>query len=256
MTSFSGADPHQGRLAIGPDEAHVWYVRHDAIDSAALLDAYYALMTEDERARHARFYFDDGKKEYLVTRALVRTVLSRYADVAPGDWHFVANEHGRPEILAPRREPRLRFNLSNTRGLIACLVVLDRDAGLDVENGSREGQTVAIADRFFAKSEFASLRALPEESQRDRFFVYWTLKEAYIKARGMGLAIPLDQFAFDVERAPIGIAFGPKIEDDPDAWQFARLFPGAPHYAAVAIHRGAGKADLTIVEREIVPLRG
>src|SRR6185503_2215825 len=148
----------------------------------------------------------------------------------------------------------LRFNLSNTEGLIACLVADDREIGVDVEDLERRGETVAIADRFFSPLEVAALRAVPEERQRARFFDYWTLKEAYIKARGMGLAIPLDHFSFVIEPgAPIGIAFDPRLPDDPSTWQFAQLRPTARHVISVAVRR-AGEPDLRLVVRRTIPL--
>src|SRR6185295_18612851 len=120
-----------------------------------------------------------------------RTTLSHYAAVDPTAWQFARNRRGRPEISGPLGVAPLRFNLSNTAGLIACLVTLGVDVGVDVEDTHRRGETVRIANRFFSASEVAALEALPPERQRQRFFEYWTLKESYIKARGMGLAIPL-----------------------------------------------------------------
>ncbi len=137
--------------------------------------------------------------------------------------------------------PPIRFNLSNTRGLIACLVALDRDVGVDVEDTERASSAVDIADRFFSPGEVRALRALPQERQRARFFEYWTLKESYIKARGMGLAIPLDQFSFHLDDGPaIGISFDPRLGDDRSAWQFALYQPSARHTMAAAIRSGGG----------------
>src|SRR4029078_6585429 len=118
------------------------------------------------------------------------------------------------------------------------------DVGVDVEDRTRKGETVQIADRFFSPVEVAALRALPEERQRERFFDYWTLKEAYIKARGMGLAIPLDQFSFLLEPdMPIRIAFDPRLADDPLAWQFEQFALGGSHQTSAAVRRGAGAPD-------------
>src|SRR6185436_18685723 len=104
-------------------------------------------------------------------------------------------------------EPRLHFNLTNTRGLVACAVsVAHAEVGVDAEALDRSGETVAIADRYFSTEEVRALRALPESAQRQRFFAYWTLKESYIKARGLGLRLPLDQFSFRLGES-IGIAF-------------------------------------------------
>jgi 4'-phosphopantetheinyl transferase len=246
---------HRAMISIERQTAHLWYVFHDRIDDADLITRYRALLNAEERERHGRLIFERLRHEYLVTRALCRTTLSRYADVDPKRWRFTCNKYGRPEIAGPRGIPPLRFNLSNSRGLIACLVTLEVDAGVDVEDMNRSGETVKIADRYFSPYEVAALRALPPHRQRQRFFEYWTLKESYIKARGMGLSIPLDQFSFHLERdQPIAISFDPDLKDDPHAWQFDRYRPTQRHMMAVAIRRGMGP-DVKIDVRETIPLR-
>ena len=238
---------------IPPDEAHLYFALEDQIHEPALLAAYEALLTPEERARRQRYYFDKNRHEYLITRALVRTVLSRYAPVHPAAWTFSANEWGCPAIASPEGKG-LRFNLSNTRGLVCCLVAADRDVGIDVEEVSREGENVSIADRFFSPSEVEELRSQPEERRRERFFDYWTLKEAYIKARGMGLAIPLDHFSFLLSPGrPIGIAFDPQLDDDPTSWQFEQIRPTPTHLISAAIRR-KNEADLRLVVRRVTPL--
>ena len=184
----------------------------------------------------------------------MRTVLSRYVAVDPSIWRFERNKYGKPAIAYPRGIPPLSFNLSNTTGLIACLVALGRDVGIDVEDTTRLGETVEIVDQFFSPTEVAALRALPSNDQRYRFFEYWTLKEAYIKARGMGLALPLEQFSFHLEvRQPVRIAFDPRLHDDPRSWQFAQFRPTSRHLMAAAIRRGMD-ADLTVHTQHTLPL--
>jgi 4'-phosphopantetheinyl transferase len=240
-------------LTLPEGEAHLWYVRCDEVTEPSLLGTYEALLAPEESARKARYYFEKNRHEYLITRALCRGVLSRYAAVPPAAWTFSQNSYGRPEIASPA-VPWLRFNLTNTTGLIACLVARDRDVGVDVEDTGRRGETVGIADRFFSPAEVLALHAVPEAEQRARFFDYWTLKEAYIKARGMGLAIPLDQFSFSIERgAPIRIAFDPRLVDDPATWQFAQLRPTEEHLISAAVRR-AGEAAVRFVVRRTIPL--
>jgi len=191
-----------------------------------------------------------------VTRALVRTVLSRYAEVSPADWRFVANGYGKPEISEPREERSLRFNLSHTEGLVVCLVGRDRELGVDVEDRTRKGDLLDVADRFFSPFEVKALRALPPEEQMDRFFLYWTLKESYIKARGMGLALSLSAFSFDLDSPGSGVRvlFDPSLEDDPGRWQFSAMSYGRRHAIAVGMELKRER-DVKIVLREAVPLR-
>lgn len=246
--------PRQEQLRLATTETHLWQVFPDTLRDPGLLRSYYALMCPEECVQHQRFRFEKGRHEYLVTRALVRTVLSRYADVDPYAWRFSKNAYGRPEIAAPQGLLQLRFNLSHTDGLIVCLVALDREIGVDVENMTRRGETVEIADRFFSPIEATTLRALPEASQRYRFFEYWTLKEAYIKARGMGISLPLEQFSFLLDtNQPVRIAFDPRLADDPASWQFQQFRPTPRHQMAVAIRR-KNEPDLAIRIKQTVPL--
>jgi 4'-phosphopantetheinyl transferase len=221
-------------------------------DALAKLDAYRAWLSPDEHARMARFVFDRDRRAFLLTRALVRTTLSRYTSVAPADWQFIANAHGRPEILdRPAGVPDLRFNLSHTDGLIACAVTIGREVGVDVEHIGRH-LTHDVAGRFFAPAEVTDLKRLSEADQHRVFFDYWTLKEAYIKARGFGLALPLGDFAFKLNPPhPPQIAFEPSLEDEPATWQFRQEWPTAQHRLALAVRRDG--PDLPVRIRAIVP---
>ena len=231
---------------------HVDLVGSDQPDAPQWRERYLTLLSADEHARMARLVFERDRLRFLLTRALVRTMLSRYAGVAPQDWTFVANVHGRPELLdRPAGVPDLRFNISHTEGLIACAVTIGREVGVDVEHVGRR-LTHDVPARFFAPREVADLNALPEP-ERDRiFFDYWTLKEAYIKARGFGLALPLGDFAFRLNPPnPPQITFEPSLDDDPATWQFLQGWPTTNHRLALAIRRDGN--DLPVRIRDVVP---
>jgi 4'-phosphopantetheinyl transferase len=139
--------------------------------------------------------------------------------------------------------------------LAACIVALDRAVGVDVENCERSGNLLGVADRFFSPSEVGALQGLPADEQWRRFFCYWTLKESYIKAKGKGLAIPLGQFSFDLDRVDgsgIHISFDPRLRDDPASWQFVLFSYGRRHTVAAGIRRRG--RDLRLRVRETVPL--
>jgi len=231
---------------------HVDLVLSDHAEAAAKRDRYLPLLSTDEHERMARLVFERDRHRFLLTRALVRTMLSRYAAVAPADWQFIANVHGRPEILdRPAGVPDLRFNLSHTDGLIACAVTIGREVGVDVEHVGRR-LTQDVAARFFAPAEVAHLQSLPDDQQERVFFDYWTMKEAYIKARGFGLALPLGDFAFHfTPGAPPAIAFEPAMQDDPATWQFLQDWPTPMHRLGLAIRRTG--ADLPVRLRQVVP---
>jgi 4'-phosphopantetheinyl transferase len=226
----------------------------ETANAAALdkLDSYKALLSKDEHERMARLVFDRDQRAFVITRAHVRTMLSRYAAVLPTDWRFVENVHGRPEILdRSAGTPDLRFNISHTDGLIACAVTIGREVGVDVEHIGRH-LTHDIAGRFFAPDEVADLRKLPLDDQERVFFDYWTLKEAYIKARGFGLALPLGEFAFKLNPpGPPAITFLPSLDDDPSTWQFMQDWPTPQHRLGLAVRR-TGR-DLSIRIRFVTP---
>lgn len=206
----------------------------------AQLERYRALLSTDEREREQRFHFDADRERFVIGRALARLQLSRFLGGDPRRWPLVTNRHGRPELATPTVPP-IGFNVSHTPGLVACAVTGTMDVGVDVEFVQRR-LTHDIADRFFAPREVAALRALDEADQARVFFDYWTLKEAYIKARGMGLALPLAHFAFQLRPpAPPTIAFDPEIDDDPATWQFAQGWPTPDHRLAVAVRRRPGR---------------
>lgn len=236
-------------------EIQLWCAFYDEINDATLLAAYGELLSDSERLIAPRFYFPKDRRRYLVTRALVRTVLSKYAQVAPKDWVFKANAHGRPEIVNECAAARnLSFNITHTAGLIILAVARDRQLGVDVENVRSRQASSAIADRYFAAGEVAALHALPADHQQQRFYEYWTLKESYIKARGQGLAIALDAFSFHFPAAGSLEMSVHHIDDDaPQRWQFWQFWVGEDYLAAVCAQRIAATApSLNIMK--VVPL--
>lgn len=242
-------------MKLEQGQAQVWYAWTEKCRHPQLMDYYRSLLSADERERCERFAFDYLKTEYLLTRALCRLTLSRYVPLPPQDWRFRRNDYGRPEIDLPGVATGLRFNLSNARSLVACVVTRDADAGVDVEETQRGEEMLPIAAQFFAPPELQDLSALAPALQPARFFQLWTLKEAYIKARGMGLAIPLEQFWFRLEQARIGIGFDAALDDVAADWQFDYREPAAGHAMALAVRKGAA-ADFAVSWRETVPMPG
>jgi 4'-phosphopantetheinyl transferase len=193
------------------------------------------LLSEPERARWHRFLVEDAQLQYLVTRALVRTTLSRYAGVPAQAWQFETNAYGRPHISHPQALRDLRFNLSNTTGLVACAVSEDCEIGIDVENFARIVDTDDLAPSVLAPAELADFRRCKPQDRRNRFFSYWTLKESYIKARGMGLSIPLDAFWFQLGGSSPLLYVTDRCSDIPERWRFYRYAPTDDHMMAVAV---------------------
>jgi 4'-phosphopantetheinyl transferase len=233
-------------------QIHLWLAWLGEITDSRLLAEYRSLLSEEERRRQMRFHFERDRHRYLITRAMVRTVLSKYADVKPRDWRFAVNDYGKPSSAPEHTEARdIEFNLSHTDGLVVLAVTRGRVLGVDVENVRAREVDLEIADRFFAPAEVAALRALPSQQQQQRFFGYWTLKESYIKARGMGLSIPLRSFAFRLEDpARIRVTIDPRLQDDAERWLFWQLRLNCGYLMALcAENRGAERPSLETAQR-------
>ncbi|MCA1428594.1 MULTISPECIES: 4'-phosphopantetheinyl transferase superfamily protein [unclassified Bradyrhizobium] len=207
----------------------------ETIDVPGAAEACRRLLSVDERARADRFVFERHRRQYIFAHAMLRLALSQVAsNVAPTDWTFGAGRYGRPFVAAPATSTALHFSLSHADGCVACVVSRHEAVGVDVETVSRRVAPLSTALRFFAPEEVEALRGLPEPAAIERFFDYWTLKEAYLKARGFGLNLPLDAFAMQVSREAIEISFKPDIVDDPDAWRFSLCSPSPAHRLAIA----------------------
>lgn len=224
------------------------------LDDPARIAAYEALLSPEERERLALRRRPEDRLAGLVARALVRTTLSAVAPLPPEAWRFTTSAEGRPE-LAPGSSPLpLRFNLAHTDGLVAVAVALGRDVGVDVEAHDRPTPVLEIAGRQFDAREFGVLATLPENERPTAFFRLWTLKEAYLKARGLGLPGGLDQVVFDLEEGNSPrCTLGASLADDATAWRFALARPTERHILAVAARRG-DDPPLRITLQRAVPL--
>jgi 4'-phosphopantetheinyl transferase len=243
-------------LRLAANDIDLWLTYFDEISDPDVLACYCSILTEEERRQKDRFYFPHDQRRYLVTRALVRLVLSRYAGIRPQDWRFSKNAFGRPAIANESDDvTHIDFNISHTRGLIVVAVVAGIQVGIDVENTALRRAPLQVADRYFSPDEVAALRALPQEQQGDRFFDYWTLKEAYIKARGLGLHVPLNLFSFHFPGARVvRMTTLDDLHDTPAGWRFWQFRPRPDYLMAVCGERTADEAsNLTI--REVLPCR-
>jgi 4'-phosphopantetheinyl transferase len=243
-------------LALPKGEIHLWLADYEQSNPPQLQDAYRQLLNSEERQQEPRFYFARDRRRYLLTRALVRTVLSRYAPVSPQDWIFSNNAYGRPQIAnAEAMDLNLSFNISHTHSLIVLGIANGRALGVDVENIAARKAPIAVADHYFAPAEVSALAATPSEQQQYRFFEYWTFKESYIKARGMGLSLPLDKFGFHFpHRAAVAIEIHPELADEPARWQFWQFQPAPEYLVAICAERLQG-ADTRLSVRQVVPLQ-
>jgi len=225
--------------------ADVIELRHAPVDG--ITPGLLALLSEEERAKADRFMFPHDRDCYVAAHALLRATLSDYFARPPQDWTFVTNAWGKPRVDANDGSGRLSFNLSHTRGWVAVAVALDREVGVDVERIALARADEEVARQLFAPAEFADFQQEPEAGRADAFFDYWTLKEAYIKAVGLGVALPLKDFAFT--RDPLRIGFAPTLDDTPSRWLFRRFRPAPDIAMALAARRGQGAEPVVNVRQ-------
>jgi len=196
----------------------------------------YSILDKEERARSANFLHQADQFAFIAAHALLRVMLCHFAGAEPGQWRFSTGSHGKPHLHQDHRHQAIEFNMSHTRGAVACGMVSGCPIGIDIEDEDRAANYVDIADAYFATAELARLRAVPEAQRPGLFLLLWTLKEAYVKARGQGLSLPLDDFAFSL--APITISFRQPGFDNPAQWQFESVRCNDRHRLSVAIRTG------------------
>jgi 4'-phosphopantetheinyl transferase len=224
--------PPPRRLSLAPDQVHVWRASLDDLGSRAARLA--AVLSEDEARRAARFLVEQARLRFVVGRAVLRDILSRYLHVTPTALRFEYGAEGKPALAEPYCS--LHFNVSHSGPLALYAVTRGRLVGVDLEETRPIPDAEQVAERFFSPAERAALRAMPEGQRRHAFYACWTRKEALVKALGGGLSIPLD--AFDVSVEPEGPArlLGYRVTPPGmSAWSLQTLAPGHGFAAAICV---------------------
>ena len=261
---------------LDANNVHVWMVQTDSIADRGhdFLESLRETLSEDEMERYRSSLTTPKAREqalsFLVARSLLRCTLSRYCpQVAPKCWRFEVNAYGRPSLCSKLQQElsedrsnealqailrsltKLRFNLSHCAGMVVCAIAYEREVGIDSENVNSKRRITSIARRFFTPSETASLLSVPEHAQPLTFSRLWTLKEAYVKARGLGISgVGLDNFefkdiaSFGLER-PTGslTADLSKAGDAASDWQFVLLDPPGVSADRARKREGAGSEN-------------
>jgi len=186
-----------------------------------------------------RLHSPGSRRLFQESHSLVRRALSRYSNIPPGKWRYVKNAHGKPRIDPKLGSVPLSFSLSHTKGLAVVAVTAGADVGVDVESMDRRVDAAKISGRFFSTEESALLHKCKPGRLREHFFRYWTLKECYIKARGLGLSLPLDSFSFSLAGGlPHRIDFSEKDPRNSGNWRFALIRALSRYLVAVAVKSG------------------
>ena len=222
--------------ALAASDVHVWIASLD--QPTTYVEQLVEMLSADERTRAARFHVERDYHDFVVARGLLRAILARYLNMAPGDIRFHLGHHGKPSLLGVPKASGIRFNLSHSGRLALYAIARQREVGVDIEYMRPLRYLESIADHFFSRREHAALQALPEDLKGQAFYACWTRKEAYIKATGDGLTHGLDKF--DVSLVPGEAAQLVNVEWDPGEvrrWSLQEL-PFVPGYAAALAVEG------------------
>ena len=201
---------------VRPHDVHIRYRATESLDTAAIAAAA-SQLAPDEHEQYERFHDPHDARDYACAHALLRTTLSLESDREAADAAGIS------------------FSLAHARGMVACAGTDAPAVGIDVESVDRDVDANRIAGRFFAPVEAAHLDQLDGDARRDRFFDLWTLKEALVKALGVGMAAALDRLAFTV--GPDGRVRLDAPDVETGVWLFGLFAPGPRHRLAVAVRR-------------------
>lgn len=223
-------------VELEKDDVHVWRVNLNlTTESIRRLSRFF---TPDEVARMNRFYFPKDQARFAVARGALRTTLSRYTSISPEEIRFSYDTHGKPNLDLSQigvAQP-LHFNLSHSGDLALIGVASSRKIGVDIEEMKTNLDYTQLAKRFFTPSEQAALFRLPSELQIHTFYAIWTRKEAYLKATGTGLSMPLDGFEvnLDSEQKVVPVNRSQRSSSN-EMWTLLELIPGPGYTAALAV---------------------
>lgn len=225
---------------LAPGTAHLWVADLANVDELAV-EGYQPLLSEEELERAQRFRFQRDRVSFVVSHGLLRTALTwAVPDVRPEHWMFTKTPEGRPEISVPGMIPRPRFSISHARGLVACVITADSDCGVDVEFLMPLTDLQALSDRVLSPQERFHVAGLPDAERLSSFFRRWTLKEAYAKARGLGMSLPFERLSFGWNEDEIRLHIEPHL-DDGGPWYFEQWRTPEGYVIAVALRCGIGE---------------
>ncbi|MGA9725757.1 MAG: 4'-phosphopantetheinyl transferase superfamily protein [Candidatus Binatus sp.] len=219
-------------MKLNRDELHVWLASMEI--GPQRMGELERTLSADEIVRAGRFYFQRDRRRFVGRRGILRAILANYLETTPAALRFLYNEFGKPRLDDSQDARNLSFNLSHSGELVLIAVAIDRDIGVDIEFIDNTVLSEEVAKRFFSANEIAALEALPQSLRSAGFFKSWARKEAYIKARGMGLSIPLDSFDVSSIYGETAAMVRTRNPSDMSNWKIESLNVHLHYAAAVA----------------------
>ncbi len=230
---------HQAIRPLPPNHIEIWTLDLTQLPTD-IIASHLPLLSPAERTRYQSFHYDHHRQEYLAAHTLLRLALSQYAPIAPAAWTFALDPDGKPHLTNPGAP---HFNLSHTKKLVACAIGRLPQIGIDVEYIDGNTDLLEIARTAFSPSEYTTLHNAPVHDRRSIFYRLWTLKEAYIKADGRGMSLPLGSFT--IHLTPF--IHLTSADGQPQAgWQFQNCQSTTSHELSLAIK--TAEASITITK--------
>jgi 4'-phosphopantetheinyl transferase len=224
-------------LSLENNEIHVW--RRFLDQPPRQIGSLKETLSDDEAKRAERFHFQRDRLRFIAARGVLRVILGRYLKSDPKDVRFIYGRNGKPS-LAGEKGPRLCFNVSHSRDIALYAFAYDRKVGVDIEYIDLDRAIAHIVERFYSPGEISAFNSLPADKRHDAFFIYWTCKEAYLKAEGTGLSFGLEKV--EISLTPEKHAALTRIDGDMNKaalWSLQTL-DAAPGYAAALAAEGPG----------------
>jgi 4'-phosphopantetheinyl transferase len=228
----------ESQITLPVDEVHLWRV--DLADVAKGEQKWEQILSADERARAARFHFSRDRECFTATRALLRTILGGYLDSNPKVLRFQYSENEKPSLTSSQSPNPVEFSVSHSGDVALLAFARGRDVGVDVEQLRENFDHAAVARRFFSEQEQHQLAALTPSERYHGFFRCWTRKEAYIKALGSGLSLPLDQFDVSLKPRDLNALLATRPDSvEASRWSLQEVMVREGYVGAVCV-RGHG----------------
>ncbi|MBW4507541.1 MAG: 4'-phosphopantetheinyl transferase superfamily protein [Scytonematopsis contorta HA4267-MV1] len=238
-------------ITLAKNEVHIWQAALEVNDIQSLQQN----LSIDEVKRAERFRFQKDRENFIIARGFLRKILSRYLGVLPRDLCFCYGANGKPALTKAFDGDKLKFNLSHSHGIALYAITLNRNIGIDIERIRTDFDCEQIAQQFFSPRENAILAKLPTNTKHEAFFSCWTRKEAYIKANGQGLSLPLEQIDVTlIPGEPAALLNTKWDSQEAKRWSLKNIVPHHNYAAAVAVEKHLNVETLHVTSPQDVTL--
>jgi len=226
-------DKGPGTFELSENLVHIWKARIE--DSALDIEKLHMeILSQDEKKRAVRLKSAKDKKRFIASRAFLRKSLSKYLDTSPSEIKFIYNKFGKPSLDPEYHPQNIRFNLSHSKNLALYAITKNREIGIDVEYIRCVDKADKIVGRFFSKDEGEFYYSQPKNKKNWAFFTLWTRKEAYSKARGMGIGLPTREFDLELSPHNLGHTNNIRAKNKESKWSLIDIEIDSEYLAALA----------------------